>query len=146
MICSCPRREEFEPRRPGQKYRSPECRLLAKKQRSVVIRVNRRECVHIRTLRALQKWPLRQGNPIEPPYEATGRGRTQYRPLLTTAEVADLLQVSEWTVRWWRMRSVQLGPAFIRLGKTRCIRYLRRDVMSFLGKHRSDRRANAENK
>jgi Helix-turn-helix domain len=141
MICACPRKEEFEPRRPNQKYRSSECRLLAKKERSVVIRLNRREHVHIKTLREFQRSPLRWGNPIKPPLGTTPRRRMQYEPLLTTAKVAEFLNVSEWTVRWWRMRSVQLGPAFIRLGKTRGIRYLPKDVIAFLRKHRSCHRA-----
>lgn len=57
--------------------------------------------------------------------------------LLTTIQVADLLQVRPQTVRSWRSRG--RGPAipFIKIGAT--IRYRRADVERFLS--RSTRRA-----
>lgn len=55
-------------------------------------------------------------------------------PLMVTSEVARMLRVSEWTVRYWRMRKVRSGPPFIKIG--RLVRYFRRDVMRFARKHR----------
>lgn len=54
--------------------------------------------------------------------------------LLTTAEVARMLGISKWQLAFWRMRGGQGGPAFIKVG--RMVRYQRRDVLSFVRKHR----------
>jgi Helix-turn-helix domain len=137
MICACPRKEEFEPRRSNQKYRSPDCRERARRERSPVVRLTARERESVERARMAQKSAAPRGNHPFPGYRSTRPRRMEHRPLLTTAELAELLQVSEWTVRWWRMRRVRLGPAYVRLGKARGIRYLPQDVAAWLRKHRS---------
>jgi predicted DNA-binding transcriptional regulator AlpA len=144
MICACPCKIQFEPRRPNQKYRSPECRLLAKKERSLVIRINRSEHDYIKSLRERQKSPARWGNPIKSPHALTRRRRMQREPLLTTFEVAEFLKLSVWQVRAWRMHGGQSGPRFVRIG--RLVRYLPQDVLAWLRARRSDRRIHAEEK
>jgi excisionase family DNA binding protein len=54
-------------------------------------------------------------------------------PLLTIAEVAELLGVSERTLETWRYRG--RGPAFIRVGK-KVVRYRLSDVEAFLEANR----------
>jgi hypothetical protein len=51
--------------------------------------------------------------------------------LLTTAQVAELLQVTDQTLHEWRRRKV--GPSFIKLsGRQGAVRYLRVAVARFL--------------
>ena len=144
MICACGCGRQFEAGRPNQIYYDAECRLRAKKQRSQVIRVNRTEHGHIKSLRAAQESPLRWGNPIRSPLGATPRRRMQHEPLLTTPEVAEFLGVSEWQVNAWRMRGGRSGPRFVRIG--RLVRYFPADVLAWLREHRSDRGIHGESK
>lgn len=53
--------------------------------------------------------------------------------LLTTEQVAEWLQVSADTVRWWRKRG--RGPAHLRVGKY--ARYRRVDVEAWLEQQRA---------
>lgn len=58
----------------------------------------------------------------------TARVEPALERLLTTEEVADWLQVSVDTVKWWRAR--KRGPRSIAVGKHR--RYRRADVEAWL--------------
>jgi hypothetical protein len=57
---------------------------------------------------------------------------------LTTAELADLLRVSDRALELWRKR--RYGPRFIRLGPTRIL-YCRRDIEEWLETRREPRAA-----
>lgn len=135
MKCACPCGIEFEPQRPNQIYRSPECRARAKRERSLVFRVNRLERARVKYRRMRPGADLRRGNPGKPQLEASQGNLTQSEPLLKTSQVAELLGVSQWLVRWWRCRGVDFGPDYIRLGP-RAVRYLPSDVRAFVCQRR----------
>lgn len=80
MICACPCRKEFTPRRRNQIYRSPECKERARRQRSRIVRLSADEHRRITRSRIRQNRPVRRGNhpstthralnPRTMPYEA----------------------------------------------------------------------------
>jgi predicted DNA-binding transcriptional regulator AlpA len=57
--------------------------------------------------------------------------RTDRAELLTPAECADLFQVSERTLAYWRYE--HRGPRWIKLGQ-KLVRYRREDVTAFIEK------------
>ena len=53
--------------------------------------------------------------------------------LLTEKQLASLYAVSVATVQKWRYKGE--GPAWIRLGARKCVRYRREDALAFLQSH-----------
>lgn len=56
--------------------------------------------------------------------------------LMTTAEVARFLHISEWQVAIWRTRTVKDGPRYVKMGR-RMVRYFLSDVIAFAKQRRS---------
>lgn len=134
MICECPCKREFLPRRANQKYSTPECRERARRERSPVVRLTARERERIEMARTGHKSVAPHGNHAFPGYGPTRRQQTHQRALgdrlMTSEEVRQFLGVSRWQMREWRTSPDGRGPAFIRIGKR--ARYLPSDVLSFV--------------
>lgn len=138
MICACSCKKEFEPRRANQKYRTPECKERARRQRSVAVRLTAEERKLVDRARTGTAAVVPRGNHPFPGYSPKKSDRRLSGPLgpglMTTKEVAKFLGVSEWQLRYWRMRN--RGPAFTKLGRKRCVRYLPSDVIAFVRNNR----------
>lgn len=142
MICvrkEC--RAEFEPRRRHQKYCSRDCRYADQNEKNRVVRVTTEEAMRIRAARDRSKKRVTRFASLNLSGDSNRAARTPLganlaldEPLMVTSEVARMLRVSEWAVRYWRMRKVKSGPPFIKIG--RLVRYFREDVLSFARMHR----------
>jgi Helix-turn-helix domain len=133
MICACPCKKEFEPKRANQKYRSKECKERARRERSKIMRLSAEEGRRVEMARMGRAAVVPRGNHPFPGYRPNRTSRRHwepFEPLLTTADVARLLGVSQWQLRAWRMRSRGGGPAFVRIG--RLVRYRPADLASFI--------------
>lgn len=64
------------------------------------------------------------------PAAQAGRAPLRGGELLTPPEVADLLRISEKTLRNWRASTPPRGPAYVKAGAL--VRYRRGDVEKFL--------------
>jgi len=53
--------------------------------------------------------------------------------LLSSRQAAEYLGVSPRTIERWRLQGE--GPSYIRLGRTKCVRYSKEDLQSFVGEH-----------
>ena len=127
MLCLCGCKTEFEPKRRNQIYVSAEHRKRDSNRRWPVRRQSvlpwasrnglggRREAKtsYVTLLLGTQMARTKSGTLLAGG-DAFGQARARRKLLLTTAEVAEFLRVSTWTVRAWRMQ--QIGPPFIKIG------------------------------
>lgn len=138
MICACPCKKRFEPRRPNQKYASAECKERARRKRSGVMRLSVRERRRVERARTGHAAVVPRGNHPFPGHSPTQSRKSQHRPLgealMTSAQVRQFLSVSKWQMREWRTSPSGGGPAFIRIGRR--VRYLPSDVFSFVAARR----------
>lgn len=134
MICACPCKKEFEPRRPNQKYSSPKCKERARQQRRPNVRVTSEEKRFLDRSRIAQTAVVPRGNHPFPGYRATRRHQALYGPLtlLNEFEASELLGVKVGTLRYWRRRRVRTGPPFIKMGAL--VRYRLRGLERYLRK------------
>lgn len=138
MICACPCRKEFEPRRPNQKYRTSECKERARRERSAPMWLTTEERRRVERARRSRKGVEHPSLHPFPNYVAAGLQRAQQEPLsdclMTSEQVRKFLGVSKWQMREWRTSPIGGGPAFIRIGKR--ARYLPSDVLRFVQSRR----------
>lgn len=134
MFCACPCKKEFEPGRANQKYRTPECRERARRERSPVVRLTARERERVEMARTGQKSVVPHGNHASPSYSTSRCQQAHHGPLgdalMTSEQVRQFLGVSRWQMRAWRTSPKGGGPAFMRIGRR--VRYLPSDVLQFV--------------
>jgi len=133
MKCVCPCGKEFTPKRSNQIYLSGEHRQRDKNRRWPV---KRQSVLPVASRNGLRKRRAARTSGVTPllgtemaqtesrtlliATGAFGIARPPRKALLTTAEVADFLRLSTWTIKWWRKQ--RTGPPYIRVG-ARAIRY-----------------------
>lgn len=105
MICSCPCGREFTPKRRNQRYRSPECKERARRQRSVIVRLSAREHRRVQASRARHKSPVRRGNHLLAPY-----GAVEGRQALYEANLAFSHQAAPGNVKGLLARVAVISP------------------------------------
>ena len=127
MTCACPCGKKFEPKRSNQVYFNAEHRQKDSNRRWPVKRqsllpVNLRKGHRERQEAGASYVTSHEGAQVAQRKlqallvagETFRVGRPRRKVLLTTREVADVLRVSAWTVKWWRVQ--QTGPSYVRLG------------------------------
>lgn len=145
MICLCGCGEEFEPKRKNQIYFSAEHRRSDSNRRwplkrQSLLPVVSRNGLEDRREAKTSYVTLLLGTQMAKPKSRTlvvagnafGVAHPHRKALLTTVEVAEVLRVSTWTVRWWRTQ--RTGPPYVRLGGW-AIRYPWAALVSYLQKN-----------
>jgi predicted DNA-binding transcriptional regulator AlpA len=137
MICACPCKREFEPKRKNQIYYEPACRMKDKNRRWPRIRAS--------ALRALSgmasanaQQAVRAGVPplLGAAMAQTKRERCRERngaqessEFLSRRQVARLLGVSVWALIKWRKQ--HCGPPYVKFGRN-TVRYPYRHLEAWL--------------
>jgi len=132
MMCACPCGKEFEPKRKNQIYLSAEHRRRDSNRRWPVKRQSLLPVSFRNAYRGRQRAEtgyVTSHKGTEMPETLTG---TLVPEFLTTSDVAQVLQLSTWTVRRWRKADV--GPPFIKISR-RTLRYPRPFFDDWVTKH-----------